>query len=170
MPSHTLKPIFSVSLHLPPTTRLATPTYFKIPFYKLKSHTLPLKWQLYRFLLRFAPNEDHSEAVRRRWRKYKTLTSPRAAMQNIVEEEKCLYAYMACDLSQKKKPYQKEQQALPSHYTHKNNFHDVDQVIAQQEEAIAQHKRRASIEAAGLANYVSPTVSFQDRSNSGSDS
>lgn len=91
-----LPPIFSASpIHLPPIRR--PPTRPHVPFYKLPSHTIPLKWSLYRSLLRAAPDAQHREAIRGRWRKtrHRHCTSPRLTLRLLTFETRLLSDYKA---------------------------------------------------------------------------
>lgn len=79
-----------------PPHRVLPPLHFRKPFFELElQHTRPVKWTLYRSLLREAPNETHRQAIRQRWRRPRTRysTSPAATTARLVEEERWLEDY-----------------------------------------------------------------------------
>lgn len=89
------------------------PLHYSVPFWKLSSHRIPVKWSLYRYLLRAAVNanlhllnrvitpediitsNDHVDAIKRRWRQPKMLycTSPNSCRKLLETEEQFLAMY-----------------------------------------------------------------------------
>ncbi|CAD6570455.1 MAG: hypothetical protein CYPHOPRED_003947 [Cyphobasidiales sp. Tagirdzhanova-0007] len=85
--------LFGTALQAPPT--VPRPLRFHVPFYQLPQHYIPVKWSLYRPLLRACPSQLHSYQVRTRWRtaRRRNSTSPRLTMQYLLEEERWLHDY-----------------------------------------------------------------------------
>ena len=81
-----------------PPARLAPPFRFRVPFYRLASHRIPVLWHLYRALLRASPDELHRQATRVRWRKpeRRSSTSPAATSAALVYEHRVLSDYITC--------------------------------------------------------------------------
>lgn len=78
-----------------PPARLLPPRRFHVPFYRLQSHRLPVRWHLYRNLLRACPDAIHCEATRSRWRLTERLssTSPLVTATMLREEATILADY-----------------------------------------------------------------------------
>lgn len=87
-------PIFTAPpIHLP---KLRSPPWRpRVPFFKLPSHAIPVKWSLYRRLLQQVPDNLHRDALRKRWRRPRKqyCTSPRLAQRLLQKEEQLLADY-----------------------------------------------------------------------------
>lgn len=87
-------PIFTAPpIHLPKLR--SPPSRPHVPFFKLPSHTIPVKWSLYRRLLQQSPDHLHRDALRKRWRRPRKqyCTSPRLALRLLQKEEQILADY-----------------------------------------------------------------------------
>lgn len=89
-----LPSIFSASPIPLPRIR-SPPSRPHIPFYKLPSHFIPVKWSLYRRLLQSAPDHIHKQAVRSRWRRPRKqyCTSPNLTRRLLEKEHILLSDY-----------------------------------------------------------------------------
>lgn len=86
--------VFGKTFHVP-THRISKPARYGVPFFRLESHTVPVKWSLYRALLRSAPSDLQKQAIRTRWRRraFRYMTSARKSLVLLRKEESLLDLY-----------------------------------------------------------------------------
>ena len=90
---------------IPPSPRTRQEQRYKVPFYRLRTHSIPVRWHLYRSLLRLAPDDVHKQQIRRRWRlsARRQCRSPRNTLVHLrlehrwLEDYKAYHAHMAAD-------------------------------------------------------------------------
>ena len=87
--------IFQVAIN--PPSRALAPSRPRVPFYRLPSHRLPVRWYLYRNLLRSAPDAVHRNATKLRWAQAERrhCTSPAATVALLRYEHDILSDYLA---------------------------------------------------------------------------